>query len=32
MRLDEIVRGLRLAITSALVTVEDIRKEAGALS
>ncbi|HWP11940.1 MAG TPA: pyroglutamyl-peptidase I [Ramlibacter sp.] len=31
MRLDEIVRGLRLAITCALVTVEDIRKEAGAL-
>lgn len=32
MRLDEIVQGLRLAITCALVTVEDIRKEAGALS
>lgn len=32
MRLDEIVAGLRVAIGCALVTVEDIRKEAGALS
>lgn len=32
MRLDEIVSGLRVAIGCALVTVEDIRKEAGALS
>jgi len=32
MRLDEIVRGLRVAIEWALVTVEDIRKEAGALN
>jgi pyroglutamyl-peptidase len=32
MRLDEIVTGLRVAIACALVTVEDIRKEAGALS
>jgi len=32
MRLDEIVQGLRLAISCALVTLEDIRKEAGALS
>jgi pyroglutamyl-peptidase len=32
MRLDEIVQGLRLAISCALVTVEDIHKEAGALS
>jgi pyroglutamyl-peptidase len=32
MRLDEIVQGLRAAISCALVTVEDIRKEAGALN
>jgi len=32
MRLDEIVQGLRIAIECALVTVEDIRKEAGALN
>lgn len=32
MRLEEIVNGLRVAIACALVTVEDIRKEAGALS
>jgi pyroglutamyl-peptidase len=32
MRLDEIVQGLRMAISCALVTVEDIRKEAGALN
>jgi pyroglutamyl-peptidase len=32
MRLDEIVQGLRLAISCALVTVGDIRKEAGALN
>jgi pyroglutamyl-peptidase len=32
MRLDEIVRGLRVAISCALVTLEDIRKEAGGLS
>ncbi|MDP3759744.1 MAG: pyroglutamyl-peptidase I [Ramlibacter sp.] len=32
MRLDEIVTGLRVAIGCALVTVEDIRKEAGALN
>lgn len=32
MRLDEIVQGLCVAIGCALVTVEDIRKEAGALS
>jgi pyroglutamyl-peptidase len=32
MRLDEIVAGLRLAISCALVTLEDIRKQAGALS
>jgi pyroglutamyl-peptidase len=32
MRLDEIVQGLRTAIRCALVTVEDIRKEAGALT
>lgn len=32
MRLDEVVQGLRVAIACALVTVEDIRKEAGALS
>lgn len=32
MRLDEIVEGLRLAISCALVTVEDVRKEAGALT
>jgi pyroglutamyl-peptidase len=32
MRLDEIVQGLRVAIGCALVTVEDIRKEAGALN
>lgn len=32
MRLDEIARGLRVAIACALVTVQDIRKEAGALS
>jgi pyroglutamyl-peptidase len=32
MRLDEIVEGLRLAISCALVTVEDVRKEAGSLA
>jgi pyroglutamyl-peptidase len=32
MRLDEIVQGLRVAISCALVTLEDIRKEAGALN
>jgi pyroglutamyl-peptidase len=32
MRLDEVVEGLKIAIECALVTVEDIRKEAGALS
>jgi pyroglutamyl-peptidase len=32
MRLDEIVQGIRFAIECALVTVTDIRKEAGALS
>ncbi len=32
MRLDEVVQGLRVAIACALVTVEDVRKEAGALS
>ncbi len=32
MRLDEIVTGLRVAIACALVTVEDIRKEAGSLA
>lgn len=32
MQLDEIVNGLRLAIQCALVTVTDIRKEAGALN
>jgi pyroglutamyl-peptidase len=32
MRLDEMVQGLRTAIRCALVTVEDIRKEAGALA
>lgn len=32
MRLDEIVDGLRLAISCALVTLEDVRREAGALS
>ena len=32
MRLDEIVQGLKLAIECALVTVTDIRKEAGALN
>ena len=32
MRLDEIVRGLELAIACALSTHQDIRKEAGALS
>lgn len=32
MRLDEIVAGLRVAIECALVTVEDIRKEAGSLA
>jgi pyroglutamyl-peptidase len=32
MRLDEIVEGLRLAISCALVTLEDVRKEAGALT
>jgi pyroglutamyl-peptidase len=32
MRLDEIVQGLRLAIECALVTVTDIRKQAGALN
>ncbi len=32
MRLDEIVEGLRLAISCALVTLEDVRKEAGALN
>lgn len=32
MRLDEVVQGLRLAIECALVTVEDIRKQAGSLN
>ena len=32
MRLEEIVQGLRVAIACALTTVEDIRKEAGALN
>jgi pyroglutamyl-peptidase len=32
MRLDEIVQGLRQAISCALVTVEDVHKPAGALS
>jgi pyroglutamyl-peptidase len=32
MRLDEIVAGLKLAIECALVTVTDVRKEAGALT
>ncbi len=32
MRLDEIVAGLRLAISCALVTLEDVRREAGALA
>jgi len=32
MRLDEIVRGLELAIVCALSTHQDIRKEAGALN
>lgn len=32
MRLDEIVRGLELAITCAITTHQDIRKEAGALN
>jgi pyroglutamyl-peptidase len=32
MRLDEIVQGLKVAIACALVTVEDIRKEAGSLN
>ena len=32
MRLDEIVRGVKLAIECALATVTDIRKEAGALN
>jgi len=32
MRLDEIAQGLRLAIECALVTVEDIKKQAGALN
>jgi pyroglutamyl-peptidase len=32
MRLDEIAAGLKIAIECALVTVTDIRKEAGALS
>ena len=32
MRLDEMVQGLRVAIACALVTLEDIRKEAGALN
>jgi pyroglutamyl-peptidase len=32
MRLDEIVQGLKIAITCALVTVEDIRREAGSLN
>jgi len=32
MRLDEIVQGLRVAISCALATVEDVRMEAGALS
>jgi pyroglutamyl-peptidase len=32
MRLDEIVQGLKLAVECALVTVTDIRKEAGALN
>lgn len=31
MRLDEIVRGLRMAIDCALATTEDIRRQAGAL-
>lgn len=32
MRLDEVVRGVRLAIECALATVTDIRKQAGALN
>ena len=32
MRLDEMVQGLRIGIGCALVTLEDIRKEAGALN
>jgi pyroglutamyl-peptidase len=32
MRLDEIVQGLKAAIACALVTTEDIRRQAGALS
>jgi pyroglutamyl-peptidase len=32
MQLDEIVQGLRIAIECALVTIEDIRVEAGALN
>ena len=32
MRLDEIVRGLEIAIACALATHRDIRKEAGALN
>jgi pyroglutamyl-peptidase len=32
MRLDELVRGLEIAITTALSTRQDIRKEAGALN
>ena len=32
MRLDEIVQGLRIAIGCALVTVQDVRQEAGALN
>lgn len=32
MRLDEVVEGVKLAIACALVTVTDIRKEAGALN
>jgi pyroglutamyl-peptidase len=32
MRLDEIVAGLKLAIECALVTVSDVRKQAGALN
>jgi len=32
MRVDEIVRGLEVALTCALSTQQDIRKEAGALN
>jgi len=32
MRVEEIVRGLEIAITTALSTTHDIRKEAGALN